>query len=152
MKNNKITSCIIKTKIGNFQIIIDNGYLTKAYPCNLKENIFSDSELIFIKNDINKYLDGKKKTFSMKVKPEGSKFQKIVWKEIKKIKYEKTKSYLELAKKLGTSPRAIGNACSKNKCLLFIPCHRVIRTDKTLGGFLMGENIKKKLLTLEKGF
>ena len=59
-------------------------------------------------------------------------------------------SYLNIAEMLQTYPRAVGNACSRNTCLLFIPCHRVIKKDNTLGGFLMGKKIKEKLLILER--
>ena len=78
--------------------------------------------------------------------------QKKIWKELKKIPYGKTKSYGEIAKIVKTSPRYVGNVCGQNKHLLLIPCHRVIRTDGTLGGFsgTGGLTLKKRLLKLEK--
>ena len=83
-------------------------------------------------------------------KLEGTEFQKKVWNEILKIEYGKTASYYDLAKILGSSPRAIGNACAKNPCILFIPCHRVILKNNSSGNYLMGHKIKKNLLKLEK--
>ena len=69
-----------------------------------------------------------------------------------KIPYGSTKSYGEIAKKIKTSPRYVGNVCGQNKHLIVIPCHRVIRSDGNLGGFSSrgGIKLKKKLLLLEK--
>ena len=83
---------------------------------------------------------------------EGSKIQKKVWKELKKIKIGHTLSYGKLAKKYNLSPRHIGKICSQNNLVLLVPCHRVIRTDGSLGGFSAkgGIKLKKKLLDFEK--
>ena len=69
-----------------------------------------------------------------------------------KIKIGKTKSYGELAKKLKLSPRHDGKICAQNKIPLAIPCHRVIKSDGTIGGFSArgGISLKKKLLDFEK--
>ena len=77
--------------------------------------------------------------------------EKKIFKEIIKIKYGKTLAYSDIAKKLKTSPRYVGNVCAKNDHLLIIPCHRVIRLDGTLGGFSApsGIELKKKLIDLE---
>ena len=82
----------------------------------------------------------------------GSKLQIKIWQELKKIPYGKTKSYGDIARKIKTSPRYVGNVCGQNKHLLVIPCHRVIRTDGSLGGFsgTGGLSLKKRLLKLEK--
>ena len=63
-----------------------------------------------------------------------------------------TKSYGQIAKKHKLSPRHIGKICSQNKLMLLVPCHRVIRTDGTLGGFTSvgGTKLKRKLLEFEK--
>ena len=69
-----------------------------------------------------------------------------------RIKKGNVKSYGEIAKKYKLSPRHVGKICSQNKLLLIIPCHRVIRTDGSLGGFTSngGLNLKKKLLEFER--
>tara|TARA_B100001059_G_C17392034_1_gene359575 strand:- start:60 stop:374 length:315 start_codon:yes stop_codon:yes gene_type:complete len=83
----------------------------------------------------------------------GTKFQLAVWTEIAKIKQGKTKTYRELAKLLGKpkSARAVANACGKNPYPGPIPCHRVIRSDGSLGGYsgLGGIITKQKLLERE---
>ena len=105
-----------------------------------------------IKNQINSYALGKLKSFKIDYHFEGTPLQKKIWKELSKIKYGKVSTYGEIAKKVGTSPRYVGNVCGQNKLLLIIPCHRVIRSDGKLGGFSGrgGIKLKNRLLNLEK--
>ena len=85
-------------------------------------------------------------------------FQKMVWDEIKKIPRGKTISYKRLAVKIGRekSYRAVANACANNPKLITVPCHRVIRSDGKLGGYMGQKGIdrkknfwKKKVLNLK---
>ncbi len=71
---------------------------------------------------------------------------------IKNIKFGKTKTYGEIAKKYKISPCYVGKICSQNKILLAMPCHRVIRSDGSMGGFSSkgGIVLKKKLLDFER--
>jgi len=95
-----------------------------------------------------------KKTSNIKIphKIKGNQIQKKIWSELKKIKMGQTKSYGQIAKKYKLSPRHIGKICSQNKLMLLVPCHRVIRTDGTLGGFTSagGIKLKRKLLEFER--
>ena len=87
-----------------------------------------------------------------KGKPENLvKIKKKIWRELLKIPYGSTKSYGEIANKIKTSPRYVGNVCGQNKHLLIVPCHRVVRSDGSLGGFssIGGIKLKKRLLKLE---
>lgn len=61
----------------------------------------------------------------------------------------KVTTYGSLAKLLNTSPRAVGLMLSKNKDLVVVPCHRVVMGDRSLGGYSLGKDFKKKLLLLE---
>ena len=109
------------------------------------------SDFSNIKNQINSYASGKLKNFKINYSIEGTPMQKKIWKELSKIKYGNVSTYGQIAKKVGTSPRYVGNVCGQNKLLLIIPCHRVIKGDGSLGGFsgLGGIKLKKKLLNLE---
>ena len=84
----------------------------------------------------------------------GTKFQLKVWNYLKKIPKGKVKSYLEVAKGIGKPKafRAVANAVGKNPYPPLIPCHRVIRSDGSLGGYSGNGGIKEKrrLLFLEK--
>ena len=81
-------------------------------------------------------------------------FQKLVWAEIDKIPFGKTKSYKDIAEAIGKpkASRAVANACGKNPNPIKRPCHRVICADGSLGGYSApgGANEKNRLLDLEK--
>lgn len=83
--------------------------------------------------------------------PSGTLFQKEVWDKLVTIPFGQTKSYKEIAIEIGNPKacRAVGSACGKNPILLLIPCHRVITSDKTLGGFSSSFSLKKTLLDNE---
>ena len=105
-----------------------------------------------LKININNFFNKKNKSIKSSFKINGNSMQKKIWKELTKIKIGKTKSYGEIAKKYGISPRHVGKICSQNKIVLAIPCHRVIKSDGSIGGFsgLGGTILKKKLLDFEK--
>ncbi len=78
-------------------------------------------------------------------------FNKKVWLALKKIPYGRVTTYKELAKYLGQpkAARAVGNACAKNPDAPKVPCHRVIKSDGSLGGYSGGVKRKTKLLRME---
>lgn len=79
-------------------------------------------------------------------------FQKRVWKEIDKIPYGKTVTYKEIAEKIGkpNASRAVANACGRNPSPVIRPCHRVIRTDGSIGGYSASGGAKMKMKLLKK--
>ena len=87
------------------------------------------------------------------MKLNGTDFQIKVWKFLKKIKKGEVKTYKEVAIAINRpkAARAVANACAKNSYAPRIPCHRVIRSDGTLGGFSApgGVKTKKKMLKRE---
>ena len=105
-----------------------------------------------LKKQILEFIKGKRKKFSIKLHIRGSSLQKKIWKQLSNIRYGNTKTYGEIARVLHTSPRYVGNVCGQNNHLIVIPCHRVVRTDGTLGGFsgLGGIKLKQKLLNIEQ--
>lgn len=102
--------------------------------------------------ELEEYFLGSRKTFDVEYKLDGTDFQLRVWKELEKIKYGLTASYLEQAKKLGDvkAIRAVGTANGKNKLAIIIPCHRVIGVDGSLTGYAGGIEKKKWLLLHEQ--
>ncbi len=81
----------------------------------------------------------------------GTTFQQNVWRALRKISRGKTRSYGEIARKIGEpkAVRAVGGACGANPIPIFVPCHRVLAANKKPGGFSGGLNWKLKLLALE---
>ncbi len=82
----------------------------------------------------------------------GTKFQKLVWKYLKKIPKGSVKSYKQvaIALKKPNSSRAVANACARNPYPVKIPCHRVIRSDGKIGGYSGKGGIKTKVKLLKK--
>ena len=139
------------TKFGRISATETRGKITSIQFKRLKKKGSSSINLRKLKNNINAYFEGKINNIKISIKTVGNPMQKKIWNELKKIKKGKTKTYGELAKKLKVSPRYIGRVCGENRHILIIPCHRVIRSDNTLGGFsaLGGIKLKKKLLEFE---
>ena len=79
-------------------------------------------------------------------------FQKRVWKEIDKIPYGKTVTYKEIAEKIGkpNASRAVANACGRNPSPVIRPCHRVICSDGSIGGYSGSGGAKMKMKLLKK--
>ena len=141
----------LKTELGYFTLKSINKKITCFYPSNYRiEKIDNNHLHVNFLKTLNNYFLKKSFSFNYQLKLIGTAYEKKVWHQISKIKYGQTVTYNDIAKKLNSSPRAIGNACSKNKCLFLIPCHRVIRTNGSTGEYILGENIKEYLIKLEK--
>lgn len=104
-----------------------------------------------LKLQLQEYFSGKRKNFDLPLSLQGTPFQVKAWQALLEIPYGKTFSYSDQAKKMKQpkAVRAVGTANSKNPICLIIPCHRVTRSDGTLGGYAGGVQIKQKLLELE---
>ena len=139
-----------KTSIGWISLSEKNNLITSVKfgkEKNKGKNLILDK----LKKQIIEFTKGKRKKFSIKLNIEGTILQKKIWKQLINIKYGSTKTYGDIANILHTSPRYVGNVCGQNNHLLIIPCHRVVRSDGSLGGFSGsgGIKLKKKLLELE---
>ena len=141
----------IKTKFGWISAFEQNNkiYKVKFGKCKNKS---SSNNLKKFKTSLNNFLLKKNKFLKFNIIVTGNPIQKKIWTELKRIKFGKTKSYGEIAKKYKLSPRHVGKICAQNKIPLAIPCHRVIKSDGTIGGFSArgGISLKKKLLDFEK--
>ena len=130
-----INECIFKTPVAHMLLNEDDGKIIHASFTRRKLKKTSNPTLLHAQKEIIEYFEGVRKKFTIKVNPNGSVYQKKVWQELLQIKYGHTKYYSDIAKLLKSSPRAVGNACGSNKCLILIPCHRVISKDIKNGGF-----------------
>ena len=140
-----------KTKLGVITVKESEGYITDINFIKITKQK-KNSELLKAKKEIKLYLDKKIKKFTFKSKTVGTETQLKVWNEIKKICYGKTVSYNLISKRTKIHPRHVGRICGQNRLLLFIPCHRVIRSSGLIGGFSAkgGVNLKNKILKFEK--
>ena len=103
------------------------------------------------RRELDEYFDERRKAFEVPLRAEGTPFQKAVWAELARIPYGEYRSYKQIAEAVGDpkKARAVGQACHVNPLPLFVPCHRVIASDGTLGGFGGGLELKYYLLMLE---
>lgn len=100
---------------------------------------------------LREYFAGKRAEFDLPFALAGTAFQRSVWRQLQQIPYGETISYGELARRVGNpkASRAVGSANGANPLPILIPCHRVIASDGTLGGFGGGLPTKQTLLALE---
>ena len=103
------------------------------------------------KKELEEYFSGKLREFSVKTRAKGTPFQKKVWKQLLKIKYGDTSTYLSIARKTGDEKaiRAVGSANGKNPVAIIVPCHRVISEDGKLTGYAGGMWRKQWMLEHE---
>lgn len=148
---------IYSMKIGNILICEQNGKIVRIEmirrdleldECNRKET----EVIIKTRNQLEEYFKGKRKEFNVPLEVKGTEFQEKVWKALLEIPYGETKSYLDIAKRIGNpkASRAVGMANNKNKIMIIIPCHRVIGSNKKLVGYASGLEVKKELLQIEQ--
>jgi methylated-DNA-[protein]-cysteine S-methyltransferase len=105
----------------------------------------------FVK-ELTSYFKGSISEFSQKIKfPSGTEFEKKVWTILKEIPFGETRTYKWVAEKIGkpSATRAVGQALSKNPIPIVIPCHRVIESDGSIGGYSSGVDRKRRLLEME---
>jgi len=107
--------------------------------------------LLETERQLGEYFSGTRTDFDLPLQPGGSEFQKKVWRALREIPFGQTRSYLDLAKAIGSAKaaRAVGAANSKNPLSIIVPCHRVVGADGSLTGFAGGIATKAALLALE---
>lgn len=106
-----------------------------------------------LQDELLEYASGSRRKFGVKADIRtGTPFQRSVWGAVSKIPWGETRSYKWIANSIGrpTAVRAVANACGANPVPIIIPCHRVIASDGSLGGFSCGIERKKKLLAIEE--
>ena len=98
------------------------------------------------------HLQGKHPGLDLPLDVQATAFQRSVWQKLQEIPYGATRSYSEVARAIGrpSAVRAVARACATNPVALVIPCHRVVREDKSLGGYRWGIKRKQALLSREK--
>ncbi len=133
-----------------FNAYLQDGVVTGAEFSSLScKDRLESKEAKELKEDIKDYFQGYKTEFKEYcVELRTTDFVRKVLNEVRDIHYGETVTYGELASKLDSAPRAIGQAMKRNPIPVIIPCHRVVGSSG-LGGFSSGVDIKKELLKLE---
>ena len=147
-----------KTDIGRVGIAECGGYISSLLfesSAPLPDAELLETELIAEAfRQLNNYLSGILKEFSLPLDPYGTPFVQQVWKTLCTIPYGTTVTYKAIATAVGNplAVRAVGMANHRNSIPVFIPCHRVIGSDGHLTGYRGGLALKKQLLELEQSF
>lgn len=166
--NTQITnSCYINTPLGSMFAVADERdllLLDFTDSKKIEKNISSLEQVGFsispgscaplrlIEAELNDYFKGHLTEFKCSFKLFGTSFQKHVWHTLLKIPYGESRSYAQQAQAIGKANayRAVANANGSNKLAIIIPCHRIIASDGTLGGYASGVEKKRHLLAHER--
>lgn len=145
--------CHYPSPIGTLCMEADEETVTGLYIC--EEDSCNDRENAVLRQahkELTEYFSGKRYSFEVPVRFNGTPFQEAVWHALQDIPYGETRTYGEIARAVGNPKacRAVGGANHKNPIMIIIPCHRVIGADGSLVGFGGGLPVKEKLLALEK--
>lgn len=117
-----------------------------GYTVELATNRVADPRRV-VQRQLNEYASGARFGFDLRFTiPDG--FDGQVAEALGSIPYGETRTYGDVASDLGTSPRAVGGACARNPLPILIPCHRLLRSDGTLGGYQY-PGLKERLLQHE---
>jgi methylated-DNA-[protein]-cysteine S-methyltransferase len=159
MDNLVRNTVIIQTKLGAFRAgYSSRGVTSLDFPRNGRSHsaIITRKTPSFIRNfaqQLKQYAAGKSVRWSIPLDlSSGTRFQKNVWRALTRIPRGETRSYRWVAQQIGKPKafRAVGAACGANPVPIIVPCHRVVASDGSLGGFGGGLPMKRKLLAVER--
>lgn len=159
---------IVETPIGRLLLAAtEKGLVRVAFELEGFENVLetlaakvsprvleAPHRLDTIAGELEEYFAGRRHTFDVPLDfALSSGFRQSVQRYLPRIDYGHTQSYKEVAEFVGKpkAVRAVGSACATNPLPVVVPCHRVLRTDGSLGGYLGGLAVKARLLSLEAG-
>lgn len=144
-----------ETAFGRIGIAEENDAVTNVFfGGTVQPPEYSEEETLLLRTagrELTEYFSGKRESFTVPLKPEGTPFECTVWNALRDIPYGETRTYGQLAASIGkpTASRAVGHANSLNPLSVFLPCHRVIGAGGRLTGYAGGLAMKERLLMLE---
>ena len=142
-----ITCTSIRTPVGMISCFEDEGKIVVLEwgqaPKGLETPLLKEA-----KSQLSAYFSGKLTAFDLPLDPQGTEHQKKVWEIMQTIPFGETLTYGDIAKSIGSAPRAVGGACGRNPIPIIIPCHRIVGTGGKLTGFSGGEGVETKIQLL----
>lgn len=149
---------VLESPVGPIGVGLDpRGRLIRVWlgaelpPPELAADSRSPSACCVVTAQLSEYFAGTRTRFDIEIDAGGSAFEQRVWREVARIPYGETRSYGEVARRVGdgAAARAVGRANGANPLPIVIPCHRVVGADGSLVGYGGGLEIKAALLRLE---
>lgn len=150
---------VIDSPLGGLTVAADDDGLTGLYfeghqrgPAHDTLGERTDDGFTEVRDQLAEYFAGERTVFDLPLAPRGDEFQRKVWAMLREIPYGETRTYGELAVRLGDRAlaQAVGNANGRNPISVIVPCHRVIGADGSLTGYAGGLDRKRFLLALEE--
>ena len=147
--------CYFDSPVGRLALEGDGETLTGVRWASAGERARDNSNLSPVlkeaRHQLERYFERKLKAFDLPLAAKGTDFQKSVWKTMSEIPYGETATYGGIAMALASGARAVGTACGRNPIPIIVPCHRVLGSGSSEGGFSGGQGLptKRKLLALE---
>jgi methylated-DNA-[protein]-cysteine S-methyltransferase len=140
----------LHTPVGDLSVAEDDGALV-SIEWGWGRDQDETALLLRARAQLHAYFDGELTAFDLPLAPEGSDYRQRVWRALLAIPYGATRSYRDIARDAGGSPRSVGGANGANPIPIIIPCHRVVATNG-IGGYSGGDGLPTKLalLALEK--
>jgi methylated-DNA-[protein]-cysteine S-methyltransferase len=164
-EHNVIYTRMMDTPLGTVTVSAENGAVTglwfvgqKYYPTKKDTWIHDPDYPVFklLRTWLSDYFSGIKRSPDLRLEPQGTAFQKVVWKILLKIPIGQVTTYGEIARKIAAirglsamSAQAVGGAVGHNPISILIPCHRVVGSNRSLTGYAGGLDKKEALLRLE---
>lgn len=142
---------VFKSQIATLYVIFSGRHLA-GISFNKKPQIRRSTMPDSFQKELGGYFAGKtKEFFQSSVFLEGTEFEKKIWNTLKKVPYGETRTYKWLAEEIGSpkANRAVGKALSRNPIPIVFPCHRIVESGGSLGGYSEGVDIKRRLLEIE---
>ena len=142
------------TPFGKITLESDGRHITRL--------VFGDAALAGIRkpnavtneaaHELQEYLAGTRRLFSVPIAPSGTSFQQEVWRAVELVPYGQTRTYSQIAEYIGrpNAARAVGGANNANPVPIFVPCHRIVPASGGIGGYAYGVKTKRFLLDLER--
>ena len=148
---------VIASPVGKLRLVAsDKGLVAIDIRKHTKQEVSSKNAsaqaiLIKTKKQLEQYFAGKRTSFDVELDLVGTEFQVQAWRALSRIPFGKTISYGQQASNIKKPKafRAVGSANGKNPIPIIVPCHRVVASDGSLGGYSLGLKMKKQLLALE---
>ena len=148
------TNHYFKSPLGWIEIRVTSSALKQIIFVSKEPSLYENKKSKIVEDTreaLNLYFSNPKSVPDITLLPEGTAFQKKIWKLIADIPPRETRTYYQIARQFGNpkAVRAVGTALGQNPILIFIPCHRVIGSGGSLTGYAGGIEKKRKLLEHE---
>ena len=141
-----------ESPIGTLYLIFTGKVLSEISLKKPSEIVRKGELSPLIKKELRAYFENGKEEFTQKTAfIKGTEFDRKVWLTLKEVPYGETRTYRWLAERIGkpSACRAVGQALSRNPIPIIFPCHRIIKSDGSIGGYSSGIDIKRRLLEFE---